>query len=251
MNNIFVSIISKEFTLPPPSTRCAVNSLTSKPVTVKPLPSATGKYSASNESSGTFGFGDKFKPAEGSWQCGSCFLQNKSTESQCAACQTAKSVHRTQTNVESANSSKASSIETPLGFGEKFKPPVGSWSCDACLVQNNSEAVKCAACQTTKPDTGVKPALSLPTVTERTKRMEFNTSSSTTLGLADQFKKPEGVWDCDVCCVQNKPEVVKCVACQSAKPGMCFIVYIISNLVCLLTEMKLYIVFMVKVYESM
>ncbi|XP_032869772.1 nuclear pore complex protein Nup153 isoform X1 [Amblyraja radiata] len=209
-----------EFTLPPPSTRCAVNSLTSKPVTVKPLPSAIGKYSASNESSGTFGFGDKFKPAEGSWQCGSCFLQNKSTESQCAACQTAKSAHPTQTNVESANSSKASSIETPLSFGGKFKPPVGFWSCDVCFVQNNSEAVKCAACQTTKPDTGVKPALSLPTVTERTKRMEFNTSSSTTLGLADQFKKPEGVWDCAVCFVQNKPEVLKCVACQSAKPGV-------------------------------
>ncbi|XP_078270874.1 nuclear pore complex protein Nup153 [Rhinoraja longicauda] len=204
-----------EFTLPPPSTRCAVNLLTSKPVTVKPLPSATGKNSSSNESSSTFGFGDKFKPAEGSWQCGSCFLQNKSTESQCVACQTVTSVHPTQTN-----SSKASSMETPLSFEKKFKPPVGFWPCDVCLVQNNSEAVKCAACQTAKPETGVKPALSLPTVTERTRRTEFNTSSSTALGLADQFKKPEGVWDCPVCFVQNKPEDIKCVACQSAKPGV-------------------------------
>ena len=33
------------------------------------------------------------------------------------------------------------------------------------------------------------------------------------------FKKPEGAWDCDVCCVQNKAADVACVACQTAKPG--------------------------------
>ncbi|OXB84543.1 UNVERIFIED_CONTAM: hypothetical protein H355_008019 [Colinus virginianus] len=35
----------------------------------------------------------------------------------------------------------------------------------------------------------------------------------------DKFKKPEGSWDCEVCLVQNKAEAVKCVACESAKPG--------------------------------
>uniref|UniRef100_A0A673GAA2 Nuclear pore complex protein Nup153 n=1 Tax=Sinocyclocheilus rhinocerous TaxID=307959 RepID=A0A673GAA2_9TELE len=37
--------------------------------------------------------------------------------------------------------------------------------------------------------------------------------------FGDKFKKPEGSWDCDVCMVQNKAQDVKCVACQSAKPG--------------------------------
>ncbi|XP_051873005.1 nuclear pore complex protein Nup153 [Pristis pectinata] len=205
-----------EFTSPPPSTQSAVNSLTSTPFTVKSLPSTTGK---NNENSSTFGFGDKFKPVEGSWQCGSCFLQNKSTDSKCVACQTAKSAPPIQTTIESANSSKAASIETPLSFGEKFKPSVGTWNCDSCLVQNNSEAVKCVACETPKPGAGIKPALTLPMVTERT-RTESDTSSSTSTGLADQFKKPEGVWDCAICLVQNKAEDNKCVACQSAKPGV-------------------------------
>lgn len=38
-------------------------------------------------------------------------------------------------------------------------------------------------------------------------------------GLGDAFKKPEGSWDCDACFVQNKAADVKCVACQTPKPG--------------------------------
>ncbi|XP_069764480.1 nuclear pore complex protein Nup153 isoform X2 [Narcine bancroftii] len=207
-----------EFTSPPTSTRCAVNSLTSAPVTVKSLPSTTGKSSSSNESSSTFGFGDKFKPAEGLWQCGSCLLQNKSTCNQCVACQTAKSTPPIQTNVELTDSNKAPSVETPLSFGEKFKPLAGTWNCPTCLVENKSEAIKCVACENPKSGTGVKPALTFPMANER--RTESDTSSSTSLSLADQFKKPEGAWDCTVCLVQNKAEDGKCVACQSVKPGV-------------------------------
>ncbi|XP_067857761.1 nuclear pore complex protein Nup153 isoform X2 [Heptranchias perlo] len=209
------------FTSPPSSTQCVVESLASTPVTVKPLPSTTGKSSFSIESSSTFGFGDKFKPDEGSWQCGCCFLQNKSTDSKCIACQTAKSAPPIQTNNESASRGKATSKETPLSFGDKFKPAEGMWNCDTCLVQNKSEAVKCVACEAPKPGTGVKPVPTLPVVTESTRNKESNASSSTSvgLGLADQFKKPEGAWDCAMCLVQNKAEDSKCVACQCSKPG--------------------------------
>ncbi|XP_059801470.1 nuclear pore complex protein Nup153 isoform X1 [Hypanus sabinus] len=203
-----------EFTLPSPSTQSAVNSLNSTPVTVKSVPLTTGR----NENSSTLGFGDKFKPAEGSWQCGSCLLQNKSTVRKCVACQTANSSPPIETNIESTISNKAS-IETPLGFGEKFKPSVDSWNCDCCFVQNNSEAVKCIACEKPKPGTAIRSALTLPMVTERT-RTETDTSSSTSKGLADLFKKPEGVWDCAICFVSNKAEDSKCVACQNAKPGV-------------------------------
>ncbi|XP_062925970.1 nuclear pore complex protein Nup153 isoform X3 [Mobula hypostoma] len=205
-----------EFTSPspPPSTQSAVNSLISTPVTVKSIPLTTGK----NENSSTLGFGDKFKPVEGSWQCGSCLLQNKSTDRKCIACQTANSSPPIETNIESANRNKAS-VETPLGFGEKFKPSVDSWNCDCCFIQNNSEAVKCIACEKPKPATAIKSALTLPMTTERT-RTETDSSSSTSKALADQFKKPEGVWDCASCFVRNKAEDSKCVACQNAKPGV-------------------------------
>lgn len=37
--------------------------------------------------------------------------------------------------------------------------------------------------------------------------------------LAAQFALKEGEWDCNVCCVRNKPTDMRCVACQSANPN--------------------------------
>ena len=37
--------------------------------------------------------------------------------------------------------------------------------------------------------------------------------------LFAKFKKPVGSWTCDTCLIQNKPDDIKCVACQSRKPG--------------------------------
>lgn len=36
------------------------------------------------------GFGDKFKPKPGSWECKGCYITNKADENQCVACQTNK-----------------------------------------------------------------------------------------------------------------------------------------------------------------
>lgn len=51
-------------------------------------PSAGASSSAS--SAPVFGLGDKFKKAEGSWDCDVCLLQNKAADVQCVACQAAK-----------------------------------------------------------------------------------------------------------------------------------------------------------------
>lgn len=44
-------------------------------------------------------------------------------------------------------------------------------------------------------------------------------STTPLLGFGAQFKKPDGAWECDVCCVQNKGADQACVACQTLKPG--------------------------------
>ena len=38
-------------------------------------------------------------------------------------------------------------------------------------------------------------------------------------GFGEQFKKPTGSWECPTCMIQNKADVAKCVACETAKPG--------------------------------
>lgn len=39
------------------------------------------------------------------------------------------------------------------GFGDAFKPKVGSWECSVCLIRNNSDKLYCASCDTPKDDT--------------------------------------------------------------------------------------------------
>ncbi|XP_051729340.1 nuclear pore complex protein Nup153 isoform X1 [Ctenopharyngodon idella] len=176
--------------------------------------------SASLSSAPLSGFGDKFRPPAGSWSCGTCLVQNKSSDKMCVACLAP------QPNTDSASKSDSKPAVAPASISSLFAPPPGSWDCDTCLVRNKPEVIKCVACDTAKPGTGVKSSLTLPTLSETSSTLSATTtttatSSTTTglLGFGDKFKKPEGAWDCDVCMVQNKGQDVKCVACQSSKPG--------------------------------
>ncbi|XP_063116006.1 nuclear pore complex protein Nup153 isoform X2 [Cavia porcellus] len=175
---------------------------------------------AALSASGT-GFGDKFKPAIGSWDCDTCLVRNKPEAMKCVACETPKpgtgvkrpltlTVVSESAVTTTASSSNCTVTSGTLGFGDKFKRPVGSWDCTVCCVSNNAEDSKCVACMSEKPGISV-PASSSSTV-------PISVSSGSCLGL-DKFKKPEGSWDCEVCLVQNKADSVKCVACESGKPG--------------------------------
>ena len=41
-----------------------------------------------------------------------------------------------------------------------FKKSSGTWECDACMVNNKSDAAKCVACEAPKP--GAKPPAAAP-----------------------------------------------------------------------------------------
>ncbi|XP_036422518.1 nuclear pore complex protein Nup153 isoform X2 [Colossoma macropomum] len=165
-----------------------------------------------------------FKPAPESWNCDASVAQNKSSDKESVACLAP------QPNTESSSKLDSKPAKAPAAsLTSLFAPPPGSWECDTCLVRNKPEVVKCVACDTAKPGTGVKPTLTLPPVSEISSTICAPSSSATTttststtsgpLGFGDKFKKPEGAWDCDVCMVQNKAQDIKCVACQNAKPG--------------------------------
>lgn len=131
----------------------------------------------------------KFKPASDSWECSGCMVRNNGNVTTCPCCSTAKPGQK-QEPLKSFDGFKQSSStwecpccmvrnadnvttcpcckavkpgsakkpeETPktsaLGFGDKFKTPAGSWSCDACLVSNKADATECIACTSAKPGT--------------------------------------------------------------------------------------------------
>ncbi|XP_066848221.1 nuclear pore complex protein Nup153 isoform X5 [Anser cygnoides] len=107
--------------------------------------------SSSTDTTATLGFGDKFKKAKGSWDCGICLVPNKTEDNKCVACQSEKPEGPTP-----VTSSSASAFSAPSGEFldlDKFKKPEGSWDCETCLVQNKAEATKCVACESAKPST--------------------------------------------------------------------------------------------------
>ncbi|XP_060100225.1 nuclear pore complex protein Nup153 [Heteronotia binoei] len=169
---------------------------------------------------GTQGFGDKFKTAAGTWDCDTCLVQNKPEATKCVACETPKPGTgvkpalvlpvATENTTTVSSSSSYSDTAVTLGFGDKFKKPKGAWECSVCLVSNKAEDSKCVACQSDKPGESV------PVVSSSASCLP--SLSGGFLGL-DKFKKPEGSWDCETCFVQNKADATKCVACESAKPG--------------------------------
>uniref|UniRef100_A0A3Q2QQ57 Nuclear pore complex protein Nup153 n=1 Tax=Fundulus heteroclitus TaxID=8078 RepID=A0A3Q2QQ57_FUNHE len=155
------------------------------------------------------------KPA-GTWDCDTCLVSNRPDAVKCVACETAKpgtGLKPSLTFPPAFSAAKtASSPSDPVstgsgGFGQKFKQPEGAWECDTCLVQNKAEDTKCVACTAAKPGTGASAAVSSAA------------GGAPVFALLDKFKKPEGAWECDACLVQNKAADVKCVACQTAKPG--------------------------------
>lgn len=90
------------------------------------------------------------------------------------------------TPVTTASSEKPS-------LGSIFKKPSDKWECSVCMIMNDRDKAKCAACDAPNPQS--KPA------------------------LGSLFKKPNDKWECGVCMIMNDQDVLNCAACTEPKPG--------------------------------
>ena len=80
-------------------------------------------------------------------------------------------------------------------------PPLGSWECSTCMVQNKPEAGSCVACGTGKHTGNASGSLNVV----QAKPLAAVVSSAS--------------WECQTCLLMNKADDLKCVACTSSKPG--------------------------------
>ncbi|XP_018392225.1 PREDICTED: nuclear pore complex protein Nup153 [Cyphomyrmex costatus] len=201
-------------------TTCCVRNKQSNITCVACTTPKSGSSSAMQQTvkSQNFDLIDKFKPAEGSWECSGCLLRNAANVITCPCCNTSKpttsvktkpkemtnkesSAQKLNTNTEVTAMKEISNSE----IINKFKPSKDSWECPGCLVRNNSSVATCPCCSTPKPS-----SVGGPSKAEQT-------SSN---GFGDKFKKPEGSWTCDSCMLQNDAKHMECVACQASKPGI-------------------------------
>lgn len=150
----------------------------------------------------------------GTWECTTCLIRNKQEATSCVACCSSKPKPKTPLKEDSPsnNVSKASAVTTTSGFGDKFKKPAGTWECEACMVRNKTEASSCVACETPKP--GSKTTSELKAEVKVDNKLPVSES-----GFGNMFKKASGSWNCDECLVTNSADKIKCVACETIKPG--------------------------------
>ena len=190
---------------------------------------------------------DKKLPADsasGTWECDNCLIRNLNSSKICCGCKISRVNKNIEKSLISPPKAKPLKEETKSlikpGFGDKFKPPAGSWSCKECFVSNKESALKCIACDAPKfgitkskvastpvpapslaaPTPAPAPAPVLPTVstaaTVPTPEI-FKPPSNT--GFGDFFKKQENQWECSSCMIRNKDTLTKCAACETPKPG--------------------------------
>ncbi|XP_034943547.1 nuclear pore complex protein Nup153 [Chelonus insularis] len=84
------------------------------------------------------------------WECPSCMVRNNSTASTCVCCTTSRPDSNSSSNKSTENTP---SISVTSGFGDQFKKPAGTWTCDTCMIQNKNDVTKCVACESPKPGT--------------------------------------------------------------------------------------------------
>ncbi|KAK1339585.1 hypothetical protein QTO34_018138 [Cnephaeus nilssonii] len=159
-------------------------------------------------------FRSVFSVKEGQWDCSVCLVQNEGSSSRCIACDNSRKQNLPTVSAPAACKFGASEIyKTPKsGFEDMFTKKDGQWDCSVCLVRNEANAAKCAACHNPgKPS----PSSSAVPVPASFKFSTSETSKATKSGFEGVFTKKEGQWDCSVCFVRNEASTTKCIACQN------------------------------------
>ncbi|XP_062566210.1 transforming growth factor-beta receptor-associated protein 1-like [Saccostrea cucullata] len=120
------------------------------------------------------------------------------------------SISKSSVKDNGAKSSAPANKDSQPSLSALFKPAAGTWTCDTCMIQNKPDVSKCVACQTSKPGGGASSS-------QTSSGAPANKDSQPSLSAL--FKPAAGTWTCDTCMIQNKPDISKCVACQTSKPG--------------------------------
>ncbi|KAJ3066926.1 hypothetical protein HDU99_003691, partial [Rhizoclosmatium hyalinum] len=115
---------------------------------------------------------------------------------------------------------------TPAPVASKPAASGPTWNCETCLSPNPSDKVKCLACEADKPGTtpapkpsggftfGTASATPAPPSTGG-----FSFGSSQPVATAKPAASAGPSWTCDTCLVTNPSDKVKCLACETDKPG--------------------------------
>lgn len=168
----------------PPLKNGSVLDALKKPDAAAPLPSLSAMFKTNKTDQ---------------WECSLCMVRNDISKTKCVAC-------------ESPNPTAAPAPPNPMAplthsFGNQFRAAASTWECDACMIRNKSDAIKCVACESPKPGAAPAPtkSTSLPAVTDA--------------GFKSLVAKQSAKWECAACMTRNDAQRKKCECCELEKPG--------------------------------
>ncbi|KAM6955460.1 E3 SUMO-protein ligase RanBP2 isoform 2-T2 [Lycodopsis pacificus] len=140
----------------------------------------------------------QFSRKDGEWDCTVCYVRNKPTDMQCAACQSANPNSSSKPDIQAAGATKASPFTFKFGT-ELTKKSSGS----------------------TFTGFGAFGGSMPSSFTFGTSKPADTVTSAFGSGFGSQFGKKPGQWECDVCEVRNEVSADNCVACNTPNPASC------------------------------
>lgn len=155
------------------------------------------------------GFGDQFKAKAGSWDCQACYINNKPDVLYCVACETPKD--DTVPKKESKGLLGSTTTTSKFSFGMPATASVAASTTSYSELPKFSFGSFGTASQATTPFGNTTATVSSTTSSSSA------TKEAPAKGFGDQFKPKTGSWDCKACYINNKPDVLYCVACESPK----------------------------------
>ncbi|KAE8299479.1 E3 SUMO-protein ligase RanBP2 [Larimichthys crocea] len=141
----------------------------------------------------------QFAAKAGEWDCTVCYVRNKPTDMQCAACQTANPNASSKPDIQATGETKASPFT--FKFGTDASKPSSSGSTFTGFGAFGASIPSSFTFGTSAS----KPA---DTVT-----------SAFGSGFGAQFGKKPGQWDCNTCYTRNESSADSCISCNGLKAG--------------------------------
>ncbi|KAI3634512.1 hypothetical protein MIR68_007423 [Amoeboaphelidium protococcarum] len=91
------------------------------------------------------------------------------------------------------------------------------WNCDVCCAENKLSDAMCLCCETPKPGSQQQQQQQQPSVLAAVKPPVSEPAVKIIGSLSHLVQKD--VWNCDVCCAENKNSTLICLCCEAPKPG--------------------------------
>ncbi|KOC65161.1 Nuclear pore complex protein Nup153 [Habropoda laboriosa] len=155
-------------------------------------------------------FGSQFKLSSNQWECTSCLVRNKQTDTKCLVCSALKPNTKQETNFNAINSANSDL--------NSVKPLEKSSECSNTYSVSTSKSSSLKT--NSQKDMNVTDNTSAKQITSMSVSTSLNNANPIKDETMDKFKLSKDTWECPCCMVRNVASADSCPCCNTAKPSV-------------------------------